>query len=59
MMPRKKERVHELLKLSEELKKDYYEKFIGKTLDVIVETIQDNKYMVGHTSNLSTCFNAY
>lgn len=48
---KKKERVHELLKLSEELKKDYYEKFIGKTLDVIVETIQDNKYMVGHTSN--------
>lgn len=48
---KKKERVHELLKLSNELKKNYYNQFINHNLDVIVETVYDDNYMVGHTSN--------
>ena len=47
----KKNRVKELLTLSKELSLNYYKKFIGKTLDVLVETIYDEKYMIGHTSN--------
>lgn len=47
----KKNRVKELLSLSNELKKSYYDKFIGKNLDVLVETIYDENYMIGHTSN--------
>lgn len=46
----KKRRVHELIKLSDELEKEYYNKFKGKELDVLIEEVKDNKSM-GHTSN--------
>ena len=42
----KTNRTHEILELSDKLESDYYKKFIGKTLDVLVE---DGK--VGFTSN--------
>lgn len=42
----KTNRTHEVLELSDKLESDYYKKFIGKTLDVLVE---DGK--VGFTSN--------
>ena len=46
----KKQRVNELINLSEELKNNYYKKFIG-TLDyVLTETISDG-YITGHLSN--------
>lgn len=47
----KKERTHILLGLSKELKKSYYERFVGKTAQVLVETLKDEKNMIGHTSN--------
>ena len=47
----KKERVKALLNLSKELSQCYYSKFIGKVESVLVETVHDEKYMVGHTSN--------
>lgn len=46
----KKKRVQELLKLSDELEKKYYNKFRGKKLDVLIEEI-NNDYSIGHTSN--------
>lgn len=42
----KTNRTHEILELSDKLESDYYKKFVGKTLDVLVE---DGK--VGFTSN--------
>lgn len=47
----KKHRVKELIELSNSLKDEYYHKFIGKEVSVIVETIYNDKYMVGHSSN--------
>lgn len=47
----KKQRVHELLELSKELKENYYKSFINKTTDVLIETIYNEEYMIGHTSN--------
>lgn len=46
----KKERVSRVLELSKSLEKAYYSRFIGKTLDVIVETSKDG-FSKGHTSN--------
>lgn len=46
----KKERVSRLLKISSDLEKDYYKKFIGQTLDVIFEQ-EFGDYIIGHTSN--------
>ena len=47
----KKERVQELLNLSRKLQGAYIEKFIGKELSVIFETIDSNGNLVGHSSN--------
>ena len=46
----KRQRAHELITLSEKLEKDYYNKFIGQKLDVLVEEVKDNS-SYGHTSN--------
>ena len=46
----KKERVREVLELSNELEEKYYRKFIGKTKKVIAENSKDGTYS-GHTSN--------
>jgi MiaB-like protein len=46
----KKERVHEMLKLSLELEEKYYEKFINQDMEVLIEQY-DGKYSIGHTSN--------
>ena len=46
----KKERVRELTKLSNILEMEYLDKFVGKKLDVLIETNKDN-YSYGHTSN--------
>lgn len=46
----KKERVRRVLDLSEQLENKYYKKFIGKDLDIIVESTKDGK-TDGHTSN--------
>lgn len=46
----KKIRVHKILELSSELEKKYYDKFINKELDVLIEEIKDN-ISIGHTSN--------
>lgn len=46
----KKERVHKILELSEALENEYYNKFINKELDVLIEEKHDNK-SIGHTDN--------
>jgi len=46
----KKERVNKVLEISKKLEQKYYEKFIGKTLDIIVETSKKGK-TIGHTEN--------
>ena len=46
----KRERASQLISLSEKLEKEYYNKFIGKKLDVLVEEVKDN-ISYGHTSN--------
>lgn len=46
----KKERAKKLIELSDKLEVDYYNRFKGQTLDVLVETVYDNK-SVGHTTN--------
>lgn len=46
----KKERTHILLELSNELEEEYYNKFIGSTLDVITEEYE-GEYTFGFTSN--------
>lgn len=46
----KKERVRKVIELSDKLEEEYYKKFIGKTLEVIVETDKNGKN-VGHTDN--------
>lgn len=52
----KKERTMKLLSLSQELEIDYAKKFVGSTVEVIVEQIVDEKYMVGHSSNYLQVF---
>ena len=46
----KKVRVKQVLKLSDILESEYYNKFKGKTVDVLIEEIKDN-VAIGHTSN--------
>ena len=46
----KKERVHKILELSNILENEYYNKFINKNLDVLIEEVRDNK-SIGHTDN--------
>jgi threonylcarbamoyladenosine tRNA methylthiotransferase MtaB len=46
----KKNRVKRLLELSEELEKEYFNKFIGKSLEVLIEEEKDD-YFYGYTSN--------
>ena len=46
----KKERVHKLLTLSNELEKKYYNSFIGKEVEVLIEE-EKNGYFVGFTDN--------
>ena len=46
----KKERTHKMIELSNKLEEEYYQKFIGKTLNVLVEEVFDNN-SIGHTSN--------
>lgn len=47
----KKERAADLIEYSKCLEKEYSNRFIGATLEVIVEQALDNTTMVGHTSN--------
>ena len=46
----KKERARRLLKVSQELEREYANKFIGKTLEVLFEETKDG-VSIGHTSN--------
>ncbi len=46
----KKERVRKLMNLSEKLEQEYYKKFVGKEVDILVEEVY-NGVSVGHTSN--------
>lgn len=46
----KKVRVKKLMALSKKQEKEYYEKFKGKELDILVEEC-DNNVSIGHTSN--------
>lgn len=46
----KHERVKKLMALSEKLEKEYYDKFKGKELDVLIEEVNDG-LSIGHTSN--------
>lgn len=47
----KKQRTTELLKLSNQLEKEYACKFIDSIEEAIIEQTYEEKYMVGHTSN--------
>ena len=46
----KKERTHKMITLSNKLENEYYNKFIDKTLSVLVEEVFD-KYCTGHSDN--------
>lgn len=46
----KKRRVHELLELSKDLETNFYEKYYGKTMSVLIEEEKDG-YFIGHTPN--------
>lgn len=46
----KKERVKKLMDLSEVMEKEYYNKFVGKELDILVEEC-DNNVSISHSSN--------
>lgn len=46
----KKEIVKKLMDLSEIMEKEYYNKFVGKELDILVEEC-DNNVSIGHSSN--------
>ena len=46
----KKERVHKIIELSNKLENKYYNSFLNKTVDVIVENSKDGKSQ-GHTDN--------
>lgn len=45
-----KQRTNKLLNLSKELEKDYYNKFLNKEVEVLIEE-EKNNYFMGHTSN--------
>ena len=45
-----KDRAKELIKVSEELEKNYFNKFIGKEVEVLIEEYKGN-YSYGHTGN--------
>ena len=46
----KKDRVHRLIELSNELEKEYYNRFIGKEVEVLIEE-EKNGYFIGFTDN--------
>lgn len=46
----KKDRVHRLIELSEELEKEYMKKYIGKEVIILPETVKEN-VISGHTGN--------
>ena len=46
----KKDRVHRLMELSNELEKEYFENFIGNEVEVLIETEKDG-YFYGFTDN--------
>ena len=46
----KKERARRLLEVSKELEKNYFNKYIGKEVDVLIEETKDG-YSYGHTGN--------
>lgn len=46
----KKERVHKILDLSNELEYNYYTKYLNKTINVLIEENKDN-ISIGHTDN--------
>lgn len=46
----KKDRVNKMIKLSNNLENDYYNKFLNQELSVLIEQVYDN-YSIGHTSN--------
>ena len=46
----KKERVKKLVEISNELEKNYLDKYIGLNVEVLIETNKDN-YSYGHTGN--------
>ncbi|MDE6408072.1 MAG: tRNA (N(6)-L-threonylcarbamoyladenosine(37)-C(2))-methylthiotransferase MtaB, partial [Anaeroplasmataceae bacterium] len=47
----KKERTARLISLSKKLELSYAKRFIGSIVEVIIEQIVDDTYMVGHSSN--------
>ena len=50
----KKERSRKLIEVSEELEKEYMNKFIGREVEVLVEEFKDG-YSYGHTGNFLYC----
>ena len=46
----KKERVHKVLALSDELESNYYNKFLNIEMDLLIEEVKDD-YSIGHTDN--------
>ncbi len=46
----KKNRTHMMLEISDKLENEYYNKFIGQKLNVLIEE-KDGEYSIGHTSN--------
>ncbi|MDE6660501.1 MAG: hypothetical protein K2J93_01595, partial [Anaeroplasmataceae bacterium] len=47
----KKERTSKLIALSKILELDYAQRFLGRTMEVLIEQIVNKDYMVGHSSN--------
>lgn len=48
----KKERTHKLIELSKQLRNEYKNQFIGKPLEVLFESFDENKHIAyGHTPN--------
>ncbi len=47
----KKDRVHRLLALSKKLRHEYEERFVGKEVEVLVEELSEDGYVLGHTPN--------
>ena len=46
----KKERTHKILEISNKHEKEYYQKFLNTTLNVLIEEVFENS-SIGHTSN--------
>ena len=46
----KQPRVHKLLEISEQLEKEYMEKYIGKIVEILPEKVKEN-ILTGHTEN--------